>query len=316
MRSDVYLFFGIIFFIFIVWIATGGPSRPISFAGPYILPLAPGTTPTGYSLSRTASTTVSHSSGWTSNTLRSVQQDVVTLEKAVVSSTRFGDPSPHKGAVTIRHSIGGLGATDPDKEYISLYASSGAGSGVTITGWKIYSEALGHSFTIPQGASTPTSGIVNRVSPIVLLPGQTATITVGDSPVGFSFRTNLCTGYFEEFQNFTPSLSLSCPTPSSDFDRFYLGNEHSLDACKAYLRTVPRCTIPNNEPSNIADDCYHFIDTYLNYNGCVVAHEGDAGFFGTEWRIFVKRDDAFFTKAHDTIKLLDENGKTVDLFSY
>lgn len=316
MRSDLFLFFGILIFIFVTWVATGGPSRPISFAGPYITPITmPGGRGTGYALSD-GGKSGSASPQQIQQGVNKAQQDVVTLQKSLATAARFGTPSTFKGLVTIRHSIGGLSATDAKKEYLTISVSGRATTGIDVSGWRIESEAVGHSLGIPEGVNLPHSAIVNQTAPIVLSAGQSAVITVGESPVGMSFRENMCTGYFDQFQNFTPSIAHLCPLPSSDFDRFYLGNVHSLDACKAYVKTVNRCIVPLDTPSDLANDCMHFVDNYLNYNGCVVAHQTDKGFLGNEWRIYLGRDDQFFTKTHDTVKLLDTAGNTVDLLSY
>jgi hypothetical protein len=315
MRSDLFLFFGILIFIFVVWVATGGPSRPISFSGPYITPITGvGGHATGYSLSNGGSS--SNSTQSASQGIAKAQADIVDLQKSLADAAHFGTPSTYKGLVTIQHSISGLRATDADKEYLTIRVSGRATAGVDITGWRIESEAVGHSIRIPEGVNLPHTSEVNQTSPIVLSAYQSAIIIVGDSPVGMSFRENKCTGYFDQFQNFTPPIAHLCPAPVDDFSRFYLGNQHNYDACKAYVKTINRCTTPLDNPSGLSNDCWHFIENDLNYNGCVTTHAADAGFFGSEWRIYLGRDDQFFTKTHDTIKLLDTAGNTVDLLSY
>lgn len=313
MRGDALLFIGIIVFIFVVWVAMGGPSRPISFSGPFVTPLAPSaTTSSGYRLSDAG-----RSNTQTATSLAKAQQGLVTLQKSLVEANQFGTPSPYRGQVTIRHSVGSLLTNDPDKEYLTISVSYRIpDAGINISGWRVESAAEARSFAIPEGVNVPRSGAVNPGAPIVLGPGQSATITTGESPIGISFRENMCTGYFEQFQNFSPPISRLCPLPSSDFERFYLGNTQNLDACKAYVRTVDRCEIPLDEPSTIGTDCYQFINTYLNYNGCVDAHKADHGFYGSSWRIYAGLDDEFFTHDHDSVKLLDASGRTVDLLSY
>jgi len=315
MRSDLFLFFGILIFIFVVWIATGGPSRPISFSGPYITPITTtGGSATGYSLRGATSTPAS--TRQTQSNLRQVEQNVIDLQKSLAQAAHFGTPSVYKGLVTIRHSVSSLRTSDADKEYVSISVSSRATTGIDITGWRLASEAAGHSIRIPEGVGLPRSAIVNQTSAIVLSAGQTAIIVTGDSPVGMSFRENMCTGYFDQFQDFTPSIAHSCPAPQNDFSRFYLGNQHNYDACLAYVKTIPRCTVPLDEPSGLSSDCLNFIDDNLNYNSCVTQHLPESSFFGNTWRIYLGHDDEFFTKTHDTIKLLDTAGNTVDLLSY
>ena len=44
MKNDALFFAGILLIIFVTWVATGGPSRPVSWAGPFLTPLGPGQT--------------------------------------------------------------------------------------------------------------------------------------------------------------------------------------------------------------------------------------------------------------------------------
>lgn len=49
MKADAFFVIACLIFIFIAWIATGGPSRPISHSGPFITPVtAPGEESQGY----------------------------------------------------------------------------------------------------------------------------------------------------------------------------------------------------------------------------------------------------------------------------
>lgn len=315
MRSDLFLFFGILIFIFVVWVATGGPSRPISFAGPYITPItAPGGVGKGYGLSGGGGTSAT-STASIQRSLNTAQSEIVTLQKSIVATTHYGTPSPYKGFVTIRHSVGSLHTTDPNKEYLTIALSNSATQGIDITGWRIGSDVTGNTMRISTGVNLPLSGNVNTPAPIILLPGQTAIITTGESPIGISFRENMCTGYFEQFQNFTPTLPKVCPLPTDDFDRFFPGSARTYDTCRAVIKTVQRCVVPLQTPV-LSNDCQTFVDKYLNYNGCIAAHTADKNFFGNTWHIFIRRDTEFFTATHDSIKLYDLDGYTVDLLSY
>ncbi len=323
MRSDLFLFFGILIFIFVVWVATGGPSRPISFSGPFITPLTSvggtATSSTGYRISNGGGARSGARGGSTANAQQSLsyaQENVVDLQKSLADAAHFGTASTLKGLVTFSHDVSPLRATDAKNEYLTITVSTRATTGISISGWHIYSERINHALRIPEGVNLPHSAEVNQTAPIVLAPGQSAIISVGTSPVGMSFRQNMCTGYFDQFQNFTPYIPHVCPLPSSDFARFYLGNTHSYDVCKAFIQKVPQCTVPLDVPNNIGTDCWTLINNDFNYNGCVTTHLGDQGFFGNTWRVYLGEQDAFFTQDHDTIKLLDTAGHTVDAFSY
>jgi hypothetical protein len=63
--------------------------------------------------------------------------------------------------------------------------------------------------------------------------------------------------------------------------------------------------------------CKDFVETYLNYNGCVDTHRSDADFNGSVWHIWLGRDDEpLWRDQHEVVELLDRDGKTVDAFSY
>jgi hypothetical protein len=315
MQGEGWLFIGILICIFAVWVATGGPSRPISWSGPYITPITTvGDRSEGYGISHASgSESTSHN---TSRDLANAQDEVADLQRSVVSARQFGEASIYKDKVTIRHSVGSFSSDNPDDEYLTVSASSRIDAPIDISGWRVTSAATGKAVTIPTGVALVHSGAVNAQADIALGAGETAIISVGDSPIGVSFKENMCTGYFDQFQRFTPSLSQSCPIPSSDFDRFYLGSTQSFDACRAFVRTVGRCEVPREGVSSLGSECRAFIDKYFNYNGCVAAHAGDKDFYGRQWRIFLARSGDFFTETHDSIKLLDASGKTVDLLSY
>ena len=93
MRSDLFLFIGILVFLFVVWVASGGPHRPLSFAGPTIAPLP--TTGTGggsqdASLSRGPAQPVATPRQVATN-LSKAEQGILKLENVVftVSVTYF-----------------------------------------------------------------------------------------------------------------------------------------------------------------------------------------------------------------------------------
>ncbi|OYV26540.1 MAG: hypothetical protein B7W98_03070, partial [Parcubacteria group bacterium 20-58-5] len=197
---DAFFFIGIFVFIFLLWIATGGPAHPIAFSTPTLaqpgqlgggsyltLPRAPFTIGGG-NVSLPGSSNGSASSG-SSNT--------------VAPSVSFGTPSPYRGLVSLSHYVSGAGG-DPSQEEIDLRVNSDASAPVDLTGWTLESDVTGNAMVIPKGSETPTSGIVNSVADITLMPGESAMLISGRSPIGGSFRENKCIGYFSQFQKFTP----------------------------------------------------------------------------------------------------------------
>jgi hypothetical protein len=178
------------------------------------------------------------------------------------------------------------------------------------------SEATGIFATIPNGTAVPTSGIVNQAQHIVLTPGERAMVISGRSPIGTSFRENKCIGYLSAFQRFSPSLPQNCPMPSDELVSFY-GAYYIRDPdCIDYVNKLSRCQIDLSPPSALSNACKNFVVKYLNYNGCVAAHQNDSDFGGNTWHIYLGRTSSMWRTKHEVVKLLDDRGKTVDAFSY
>lgn len=312
MEHDAWFFVGVFVFIFVIWIAIGGPSRPLSFAGPtlaqpgilgggtylqlprvpFILGNAPGISPEGSGSGPSNSPVPSFIGG------------------------EFGPISPYRPIVRLNHSVSGAGSSDPGNEYIEISIPQNAAAPVNLSGWKLVSDATDSRVTIPKGTEVPTSGIVNDAEDIVLAPGDRAILISGRSPIGSSFRENKCIGYFSSFQRFYPSLPQNCPVPSDELITFY-GPEYIRDTrCIEYVQTLSRCQVTLSLPGTMSNACKNFAITYLNYNGCLTAHRNDTDFSGTTWRIYLGRTAPLWRTKHEIVKLLDSNGKTVDAFSY
>lgn len=310
MNGNVFLGAGILLFVFLTWIATGGPARGLSF-----VPAHSQTADVYLEDSVMSSGNPNRSEREAARELAYIQDEIVELQRSSVAASRFGDPSPYKDLIMLS-SGSASGESSADQEYLSITVSSRADEPINITGWRIESNARGASLILPEGVNLPRSSFVNDTEPIYLGAGDRAVVFMGESPVGMSFRENMCTGYLDQFQDFELPLTYSCPSPLDEFDRFYYGSSRTLDACRAYLRGTATCQIPRDTPRTIGDECQDFIDAHLNYNGCVDMHVGDRAFFTNYWRIYLERESEFFTKDHDTIRLLDAQGKTVDLVSY
>ena len=321
MSNGVFII-GFILFFFAAWVASGGPNKPISFAGPYITPVTTiSTTQTGYGTLPTGTQTITA----TKSSISNLQAQVNGLNKQVQDAKLFGTPSPYKGQVTISWGSS-LGTADPKQEYITLKASYNAPPNIPISGWKLMRVSNDTTVTIPQGQELfmPNS---SATLPIVLHPNDVAVINSGESPIGKSFRENECLGYYTKGTTFNPYLSQSCPSPKDDYDAHYPNNSYKDDTCYTLLQRTYSCTIPE-ETTSLSNSCYQFIDQYLNYPGCVANHKTDAQFWGGTWRIYLNRGAAttrqndvryygpVWKQTHDAIKLLDQEGKTVDLYEY
>lgn len=318
--NDAWFFVGVFAFIFIIWIATGGPTHPLAFSGPTLA--LPGELGGGTYLglpraafavgSQDVSLPGSSGGGYIGSGSGSGSP---VPSSSSLSGISFGTPSPYRGIVTLNQYVSNAGASNPNSEYLQLYVSNSAGTPVDVTGWTIESEASGNAIVIPQGTETPTSGTVNAVQDIVLTPGERAVIVSGRSPIGGSFRENKCIGYFSQFQTFTPSLSQNCPTASDELSANYA--EYVRDAkCVNYAKTVSRCQAVLTPPPTQSGACQSFVVKYLNYNGCVQEHQNDKDFLGASWHIYLGRTNAMWRKSNEVVKLLDKEGKTVDAFTY
>lgn len=318
MQHDAWFFVGVFVFIFLIWISTGGPTHPLAFTGPGLaqpqelgggnylsLPRAP------FSLGNGTVTLPGSSDGGSSDGYS------VTPTPASLSGVTFGTPSPYRGIVSLNHYVSGAGASDPSQESIEIYVSQSAGTPVDITGWTVQSEATGNSIVIPQGTETPSSGTINAAQDIVLTPGTKVAVVSGRSPIGASFRENKCIGYFSQFQKFSPALPQNCPSPTTELSSFYGESYYVRDAsCIDYVQTLSRCQAVLSPPVTVSGSCQSFLVKYLNYNGCVHAHQSDADFLGNTWRVYLGRTNSMWRTQHEVVKLLDKTGKTVDAFSY
>lgn len=302
-------FVGVIAVLWIAWFATGGPYGGRTDA-PFLRPPPPVDTGELYGprdLIPTSSTSIIQrrtSSGGTQ-----------TPDVNITPQGEAGDISLFGGKVSFSFR-GRTGAreNDPKKEYVEIVASRNNAEPVQITGWVLRSAVTGASVTIEKGVYLPYSGRVNTEERIFLKPSETALIATGRSPIGTSFKLNMCTGYFEQFQDFTPFISKECPY-AKDEDL----PTNMTDTCIDFIEKIPRCeTYIKAFPLSFASDpaCQEYIASNIHYNGCVGLHKNDVEFYKPEWRIFLGREQELWKEKRETILLLDNNGKLVDSVTY
>jgi hypothetical protein len=325
MQHDAWFFVGIFAFIFLLWAATGGPSHPISFAGPYLSapsPIGTGTyiglptAPFGIGGSNVTLPNPDTGSSYNPDTGSSYTGGSGSITGGgSLDNVDFGPPSSYRGLVTMSHYVSGAGSSNPDNEYVTISLSSSAKAPVTLSGWSLESGATGNAAIIPAGTEVPTSGSVEALQAIVLNPGDTAIVASGASPIGASFRENECIGYFAEYQQFSPALSSSCPSPTAEMLKNY--PDYIRDAaCINYIKTLPACTLEITPPTNVSYACAQVLENYLSYNGCVTEHQNDTNFKGKTWRVYLGRTSAMWRTQYEVVKLVDSSGNTVDAFSY
>lgn len=227
----------------------------------------------------------------------------------------YGDPSPYAGQVTMTDN--NAAATDPSKEYITLEVSSDVTAPITISGWVLQSAVSGMYGVIPQAADTLIAGTVNDVGPVSIPPGGTAIVITAASPVGVSFRENMCSGYLAQVQRFTPYLASSCPSPSDILPQTPENLRTFGSDCVDYAASVQRCHSPAQEmPSTLSPACRTFLANNLSYNGCVAMYRSRSDFSLPAWRLYLALRQPLWTTTHDVVRLLDEQGRVVDVLSY
>ena len=237
-------------------------------------------------------------------------------------SDEFGDIQAHgefskyENKIVIEKRTTGPKNDSIDKEYVIISASRRNNENISITGWQLESMITKKKVTI--GGATPLfiSGVINAEPPISLARGEEVIISTGRSPIGASFKINKCTGYFEQFQDFKPSLKKSCPRPSDEFDRF-ANIPVTDDVCEDFVDDISRCEMPLDAyPIGTSNQCSEFVSATINYTGCVKNHRGDLDFIGDEWRVFLERNTELWREKREVIRLLDNEGKIVDIFNY
>ncbi len=314
---DFLLFIFFLIALGVAWFMTGGPGRPISHAGWFLNPTL-GTTG-GIAVPSVSLPNASSSNGSNGGT-PSAQPKILSLwdyflnyQPGIGESSAPTD-SPYAPYVSLQAS--NVGSANPATEYVTIQTSQNLPQSVTVTGWTLQNVSTNMSVTIGNAAQIPFLGDVNYGTPISAGPGSTIIVTTGRSPNGASFRVNECTGYFNQFQTFTPSLRYECPQPTDEMllhPQLLAGDA----TCRQYLSTLPQCRIVTGVfPQNISNTCQTFVLNALSYNGCITEHKVDPDFYRNEWRVFLNRDQDLWSPDHGTIRLIDENGKLIAQTSY
>lgn len=230
-------------------------------------------------------------------------------------NTQYGSPSPYAGKVVFASN--NAADTDPAAEYVEIQASSDTDAAVPISGWVLQSAVSGAYAVVPQAADVLMAGAVNSIGSVLLPPGGSAIVSTGASPVGVSFRENICSGYLSELQRFSPGLNEGCPSPA-DIMPQTADNLRTFGAsCFDYLSNLPSCHFAGAElPANLTPACRSFITGNLSYNGCVAMFRTRTHFTLPSWRLYLATNYALWDSAHDVIRLLDEHGRVVDVLSY
>jgi hypothetical protein len=228
-----------------------------------------------------------------------------------VDTASFGSPSPTRGTVSL--SQGSARESEARLEYVEIASQSG--SAVSLAGWSLQSGLSGLRVFLPQAAAVVRLGSGSPVGPLVLKPGDSAIIATGPSPIGVSFRETRCTGYLASTPGFEPSLQRMCPSSSALVPLSAENLQRYGSDCVDYARALPACSAPNL-PSSLTPGCQAFIRYTFSYQGCVDTLAAQPDFALPTWRVYLNSTSQFWDDRHDIIRLLDQNGLTVDAISY
>ena len=236
------------------------------------------------------------------------------FERRTPQAQSFDNPSPYIGAVTITEDA--ATESDPAREFVQLTASSRNTAPIPLGGWSLQSAVSGARAPIPQAAPAFVLGVANAVQPISLEPNASAFITTAASPVGTSFRENICSGYLSEQKTFAPELSSDCPTPSEALPMTADNIRTYGSSCFDYLNSLAQCHFPTTLPSNLSPACRSFVSNTMSYNGCVNMNRNRPTFALPTFRAYLAFRSELWSNSHDVIRLLDEQGRTVDVLTY
>lgn len=285
-------------------ILLGGESGSYVIQLPWQVPIPQGPDVSPYVLSHDLG-----SSNATADQIADLEREYESL-KDQAAAQQYGVRSPLAGSVRI--AVGNATESDPREEYIELVAQSAT----NISGWSVQSMLTGTRVYIPGATPRFEQGSLNRIEAVALESGVRAILNTTHSPIGVSFRETICTGYLAQFQSFSPQLSNSCPVPR-EVAPISGGSlrEHGSE-CVDYIQTLPQCHYPGSIPASLPASCRLYIANTFSYNGCVATFQSERTFNLDTWRLYLNSGAALWGDRHDVIRLLDSEGRTVDVVTY
>ena len=271
----------IIIGLWLVWFLTGGPTGEKAVGGSFLKPPAPLNTGTTYG------------------------------ELPSGSLTKNKTDNPNRRDIYLSD-IDGARKSISNGEFIEITSSFENKNLINITNWLVKNSQR-EKLYIGKASKLPYLNRINRESSLYIKPGEKAIISTGRSPIGVSFKVNKCSGYLEQFQDFTPPLSSQCPHPLSNPN---LGSYSLDDGCLSYITSIPSCQTPLNPPLDLSVSCLYFIEEEINYNSCVNTYNNSPIFYEPEWRIYLKQTKGMWNNLKEKIDILDSNEKMVDTIWY
>lgn len=326
---------------FLLWLVTGGPTRYLSTAGPLLKP--PGTAGEEargfffglpyFALGGPGSGIQARYPGYDGSynvpsgtrtearTLRDIQKTKEELWKKEDAEKKinpdnidFGTPSPYSSSITLSRAR--ATASLAKDEYVIL--ENKGSEGVVVTGFTVVSErrdSSGYRKSAVVGNAAPVVSM-ERSAPtqgILLKPGGKLYLVSGYSPYYESFQTTRCSGYLK---NAVPGVAAACPSGREELE-YFINKNNVSSACRSYLYGVgTSCTTPTNVPKDLGSECKQLVTSLLTYDQCVAHHKTEPGFFLNEFRVYANSINELWKNDTDVLRLVDREGKTVDIVSY
>ncbi len=251
-----------------------------------------------------------------SRELADLESEYETLRKTLSEAQTFGDPSPYRDMVQFTYSDNAR-LSDPREEYVAIEARESNAETINITGWSLQSVVSGVRVYVPRGVRVFEQGTVGTFSDIYLDPGSVAYLVTGVSPIGVSFRENVCTGYLSQFQSFTPELDLACPLPRTEVPATADAIQVYGDVCFDFLNSMDQCRFHFGPlPQSLPSACAQLIRNAFTYNGCVSKNRWRPSFSLPTWRVYLGQNTHMWRDSREVLRLLDASGRTVDVWSY
>lgn len=247
--------------------------------------------------------------------LEELEAEYDRLSVEAQTTRTFGNPSPFFGKISIVEDVSGVREGDAKEEYVQVMANYSNQETIDVSGWTLESALSGVRIMIPPSASPFIANSANVLGPTALAPGGLALVSSAPSPVGVSFRENMCTGYLSQFQSFSPRLPEECPAPSQVLPMTESNLVNYGESCFDAIANLPQCQFPQNL-SGVSYSCEAYLREKLSYNGCVTANSFRASFNRNMWRVYLGASGEIWRNSHDAIRLLDSEGRTVSVFVY
>lgn len=210
---------------------------------------------------------------------------------------------------------GGAWELVPDREFIIIDVDIDDENFLNVSKWSLGNKD--GRYPLGDAVLLPRQGKVNKSSEITLTMDSRLIVTSGESPIGVSFRENLCSGFLDQYQEFVPPLEDNCPLFVRELARELPPDDQPGEACLAYAESLPRCRFTQRElPLGVNATCRDFISNHINYNSCVETLKEKVGFLSGQWRIFLDSKVELWDNDFEAITLRDENGVSLDILSY